>query len=72
MPDPTARRLQPGQTIAHYRLIAPLGAGGMGIAAFTSRRILFFASSPDGQSLALTRRHTDSDVVLLTDTTGRR
>jgi serine/threonine protein kinase/Tol biopolymer transport system component len=31
MPDSNARRLQSGQTIAHYRLIEPLGAGGMGI-----------------------------------------
>lgn len=61
------------QKAADQIVIQPLdGSPHRTVTAFTSGRILSFAWSPDGQSLALTRGYTDSDAVLLTDTAGRR
>src|SRR5204862_326074 len=55
------------QKAADQIVIQPLdGSPQRTMTAFTSGRILSFAWSPDGQSLALTRGYTDSDVVLLT------
>jgi Tol biopolymer transport system component/predicted Ser/Thr protein kinase len=60
------------QKAADQIVIQPLdGSPHRTVTAFTGGRILSFAWSPDGQSLALTRGYTDSDVVLLTDTAGR-
>ena len=36
---------------------------------FTSERIVRFAFSPDGSQIAIERAHTESDAVLLRDTT---
>jgi len=57
------------QKAADQIVIQPLdGSPKRTVTAFSSGRILSFAWSPDGQSLAITRGYTDSDVVLLTDT----
>jgi Tol biopolymer transport system component len=57
------------QKAADQIVIQPLdGSPHLTVTAFTGGRILSFAWSPDGQSLALTRGYADSDVVLLTDT----
>ena len=51
--------------------VQPLGGGSAGrqITSFNSEQILTFRWSPDGKGLAVLRRHTDSDVVLIRDLT---
>jgi Tol biopolymer transport system component len=44
------------------------GSPGHRLTSFTSDRIRSFQFSPDGKSLAITRYHVVSDVVLLRDT----
>ncbi|PYU20775.1 MAG: hypothetical protein DMG30_19850 [Acidobacteria bacterium] len=44
------------------------GASGRRITSFNAEQISTFAWSPDGKSLAILRGHTDSDVVLIRDT----
>jgi serine/threonine protein kinase len=44
------------------------GASGRQVTAFTSDQILTFHWSPDGKSLGILRGHSDSDVVLIHDT----
>jgi Tol biopolymer transport system component len=49
--------------------VQPLdGASGMRITSFNAEQISTFEWSPDGKSLAILRGHTDSDVVLIRDT----
>jgi hypothetical protein len=49
-------------------LVQPLdGAPGQQITRFDSEQILNFRWSPDGRSLCLLRGHTDSDVVLINE-----
>jgi Tol biopolymer transport system component len=49
--------------------VQPLdGASGRRITSFNAEQISTFAWSPDGKSLAILRGHTDSDVVLIRDT----
>ena len=49
--------------------VQPLdGSSGRGITSFTSEQISMFGWSPDGKSLAILRGHTESDVVLIRDT----
>jgi Tol biopolymer transport system component len=49
-------------------LVQPLdGAPGGQITRFDSEQILNFRWSPDGRSLCLLRGHTDSDVVLINE-----
>jgi Tol biopolymer transport system component len=69
--DGTAVAYAVRQKAADQIVIQPVdGSPHRTLTAFTSGRILSFAWSPDGQSLALTRGYSDSDVVLLTDTAG--
>src|SRR5438309_2974217 len=51
--------------------VQPLGGGSAGrqITSVNSEQILTFRWSPDGKGLAVLRRHTDSDVVLIRDLT---
>jgi Tol biopolymer transport system component len=51
--------------------VQPIGGAGGGkqITTFTSEQIFHFRWSPDGKSLALLRGHTDSDVVLIREST---
>jgi Tol biopolymer transport system component len=51
--------------------VQPIGGAGGGkqITTFTSEQIFNFRWSPDGKSLALLRGHTDSDVVLIREST---
>jgi len=49
--------------------VQPLdGASGRRITSFNAEQISTFEWSPDGKSLAILRGHTDSDVVLIRDT----
>jgi len=49
--------------------VQPLdGSAGRRITAFSAEQISTFDWSPDGKSLAILRGHTDSDVVLIRDT----
>jgi len=49
--------------------VQPLdGSSGRRITSFNAEQISAFSWSPDGKSLALLRGHTDSDVVLIRDT----
>ena len=43
------------------------GSAGRQITAFDSEQIFNFRWSPDGRSLCILRGHTDSDVVLIRD-----
>ncbi len=45
-------------------------SGGRQLTHFTADTISWFAFSPDGKTLAVHQVHTESDAVLLTDTTG--
>ncbi len=45
------------------------GPQGKQLTSFTSEQIFAFRWSPDGKSLALLRGHTDSDVVLIREST---
>ena len=48
--------------------VQPLnGSQGRQITSFDSERIFSFRWSPDGRSLCILRGHTDSDVVLIRD-----
>jgi serine/threonine protein kinase len=50
----------------------PIGGGaGRQITTFSSELIGGYQLTPDGKNLVLHRRHTDSDVVLLRDTTSQ-
>ena len=73
MADPGARRLQPGQTISHYRLIEPLGAGGMGIVykaedtrlhRFVALKLLPDDVTGDAAALARFRREAQAASAL--------
>jgi len=49
--------------------VQPLdGSSGRRITSFTAEQISTFDWSPDGKSFAVLRGHTDSDVVLIRDT----
>jgi eukaryotic-like serine/threonine-protein kinase len=49
--------------------VEPLdGSSGRGITSFNAEQISTFEWSPDGKTLAILRGHTDSDVVLIRDT----
>ena len=49
--------------------VQPLdGSSGRRITSFSAEQISVFDWSPDGKSLAILRGHTDSDVVLIRDT----
>jgi Tol biopolymer transport system component len=67
-PDGSALAYAVKEKAADQIVLQPLdGSPQRTITAFTSERILAFAWSPDGRSLAITRGSNDSDVVLLTD-----
>ena len=50
------------------------GALGPGhpFTSFSSERIEYYGLSPEGDNLLLSRYHTDSDIVLLRDTSAQR
>ena len=51
--------------------VQPLnGSNGKRITAFDSEQILNFHWSPDGRKLCVLRGHTDSDVVLIRDSSS--
>ena len=51
--------------------VQPLnGSNGKRITAFDSEQILNFRWSPDGRKLCVLRGHTDSDVVLIRDSSS--
>ena len=51
--------------------VQPLnGSNGKRITAFDSDQILNFHWSPDGRKLCVLRGHTDSDVVLIRDSSS--
>jgi Tol biopolymer transport system component len=60
------------QGVGNIWLINPAdGSSPRPITNFKSARLLGFAWSPDGKSLAVVREDVTSDVILLRDTTAK-